>query len=135
MSENRVMYLMRVGNGVVGFALIKGVSMVISMVDASKETTRSIERNFVSRFSAQRIFAVGNGQADGGKHWEFVWLDYNNVIKSNQPDLPLETKKSGKPKIYEIQNKDGGFMVIKHDQELLDEDEVKLKLFAKSVNE
>ena len=66
-------------------------------------------------------------------------MDYDKVITCNKLEFPAKeffvpAKKSSKPKIYEIQNKDGGFLVVKHDHELLDEDEVKLKLFEKSVN-
>ena len=140
MSERKVMYFIKVGKGVVGFAMQNGVSLVSSLIDSTNMSKREIERNFVARFAAQRIFAIGKGNSDGGLHWEFEWLDYDKVITCNLFQLPLEqttkpVKKTSKPKIYEIQNKDGGFFVVKHDKELLDEDEVKLKLFEKSVNE
>lgn len=137
MSEKKVMYLIKVGDGVTGFAMQSGVGLLSSMINAKGMTKRQIESNFVSRFAAQRLYAVGKGKSDGGVHWEFVWLDYDKVITcGNQQEFFIEKPavKSGKPKIYEIKEKDNGFLVVKHDQELLDEDEVKLKLFEKSVN-
>lgn len=131
------MYLIKVGDGVTGFAMQSGVGLLSSMINAKGMTKRQIESNFVSRFAAQRLYAVGKGKSDGGVHWEFVWLDYDKVITcGNQQEFSIEKPvvKSCKPKIYEIKEKDNGFLVVKHDQELLDEDEVKLKLFEKSVN-
>ena len=137
MSERKVIYFIKVGNGVLGFAIQNGVGLLSSMIDATGMKKRDIETNFVARFAAQRLYAVGKGKSDGGVHWEFEWLDYDKVINcGNQQEFFIEKPavKSGKPKIYEIKEKDSGFLVVKHDQELLDEDEVKLKLFEKSVN-
>lgn len=137
MSEKKVMYLIKVGDGVTGFAMQNGVGLLSSMINAKGMTKRQIESNFVARFAAQRLYAVGKGKSDGGVHWEFIWLDYDKVITcGNQQEFFIEKPvvKSCKPKIYEIKEKDNGFLVVKHDQELLDEDEVKLKLFEKSVN-
>lgn len=137
MSERKVIYFIKVGDGVTGFAVQNGVGLLSSMINAKGMTKRQIESNFVSRFAAQRLYAVGRGKSDGGVHWEFVWLDYDKVITcGNQQEFFIEKPvvKSCKPKIYEIKEKDNGFLVVKHDQELLDEDEVKLKLFEKSVN-
>lgn len=41
---------------------------------------------------------------------------------------------TGKPKIYEVLDDGKGLRLIKHDKELLDEDEAKIKLFETAVN-
>lgn len=127
MSEKKVMYLIKVGDGVTGFAMQSGVGLLSSMINAKGMTKRQIESNFVSRFAAQRLYAVGKGKSDGGVHWEFVWLDYDKVITcGNQQEFFIEKPavKSGKPKIYEIKENGNEYSLIKHEKELLTSDEV-----------
>lgn len=67
----------------------------------------------------------------------FLWVDaetINETVLAGAPQqLPLiDTNR--KPKIYEVAVVDGGLKLIKHDAELLDEDEAKLKLFERAVN-
>lgn len=128
----KTLYLIKIDNkAVVGFSKYNGVGLVSAVIDRKGESDRQIEQNFSARFAAQNAF---HGVKGDRVHWSFVWLDYDKVIKSNQPELPIPQPKV-KPKLYEIQKQNDGFLVVKHDQELLDEDEVKLALFAKSANE
>ena len=128
----KTIYLIKIDNkAVVGFSKYNGVGLASAVIDRKGKTDRQIEQSFSARFAAQNGF---HGVKGDGVHWNFVWLDYDKVIKSNQPELPIPQPKV-KPKLYEIQKQDSGFFVVKHDQELLDEDEVKLALFAKSANE
>lgn len=127
MSERKVIYFIKVGNGVIGFAIQNGVGLLSSMIDATGMKKRDIETNFVARFAAQRLYAVGKGKSDGGVHWEFEWLDYDKVINcGNQQEFFIEKPavKSGKPKIYEIKQNGKDYLVITHDKELLTSDEV-----------
>lgn len=128
----KTLYLIKIDNkAVVGFSKYNGVGLVSAVIDRKGKTDRQIEQSFSGRFAAQNAFHDVKGDR---VHWNFVWLDYDKVIKSNQPELPIPQPKV-KPKLYEIQKQNDGFLVVKHEQELLDEDEVKLALFAKSANE
>lgn len=130
---SKIMYLIRVQQGVIGFADENGLGLGSFIIDTGKETRRSIEQKFVSRFSSQRHNIKGKNHFVDGR-WEFVWLDFNTIAKLEQPDLDLpEVKNKSKSKIYEIVNQDKGFLIVKHDKELLDEDEVKERLFENSV--
>lgn len=128
----KTVYFIKIDDkAVVGFAKHNGVGLVSAVIDRKGKTDREIEQSFSGRFAAQNGF---HGVKGDGARWNFVWLDYDKVIKSNQPELPIPQPKV-KPKLYEIKKQDSGFLVVKHDQELLDEDEVKMALFAKSANE
>lgn len=129
----KTMYFIKVGDkAVVGFAKYNGVNLVSAVIDRKGKTDRQIEQSFSQRFAAQNAYHDVKGD---NLRWNFVWLDYDKVIESNQPVLPIPPVPKSKPKLYEIKKQDTGFLVVKHDQELLDEDEVKLALFAKSANE
>ena len=129
----KTMYFIKIDDkAVVGFAKYNGVGLVSAIIDRKGKTDREIEQNFSCRFAAQNAFHDVKGDK---MRWNFVWLDYDKVIESNQPALPIPPAPKQKPKLYEIKKQDCGFFVVKHDEELLTEDEVKLALFAKSVNE
>lgn len=129
----KTIYLIKIDNkAVVGFSKYNGVGLVSAVIDRNGKTDRQIEQNFSGRFAAQNAFHDVKGD---GVRWNFVWLDYDKVIESNQPVLPIPPAPKTKPKLYEIKKQDSGFFVVKHDEELLTEDEVKLALFAKSANE
>lgn len=129
----KTMYFIKIDdNAVVGFAKHNGVGLVSAVIDRQNKTDRQIEQTFSNRFAAQNAFHDVKGDK---MRWNFVWLDYDKVIESNQPVLPIPPAPKAKPKLYEIKKQDTGFLVVKHDEELLTEDEVKLALFAKSANE
>lgn len=86
------------------------------------KSKKEIELIALGRFRSQMIHDGLNFSSRGIKN---VWLNFDEVLKKNTNE---------KPKLYEIKEKDGGVMVIKHEKPLYDEDEVKLMLFKDVVN-
>lgn len=102
-----------------------------------------IERITVERFHSQ-VQVLKQAGADipntyKTQKYNITWVTSadvfafaNNTFVNN---TFMATPATSKPKIYEIlENSNGGLTLVKHDKELLDEDEAKIKLFETAVN-
>lgn len=106
------------------------------------ESKRQIEKILSVRFGSQIVKARTDGvnikKSTGKGIYNFQWVDFESVENwINKPlDLPAApVVKKAKPKLYEVQiNPNGGLTLIKHEKELLDEDEAKIRLFEAAVN-
>ena len=99
----------------------------IISADGANEAMKKIKLNFLQNITINKN--IQQGWSKGTDRFEFIWV--------NKPKDDI--KEYHKPKVYQlIEETDGNgnkkFSFIKHSEELLDEDELKLKLFAETVN-
>lgn len=148
MKRKNTIVMMDLGDGVVsGFGYLDGIpagSCILSRNrDDMPHTQQDLEKMMKLRLYSQVIEWQKHGKKRHGKgkrmEWDIVWVDPQDVIvlahngKPVQIPLLSEPIKS-KPKIYEVVDDGNGLRLIKHDKELLDEDEAKIKLFETAVN-
>lgn len=148
MKKKNTIIMMNLGDGVVsGFGYLDGIpagSCILSRNrDDMPQTQQDLEKMMKARLYSQVIEwqKYGKKRLTNGKRmeWDIVWVDPLAVIdlanngKPVQIPLMSEPIKS-KPKIYEVVDDGNGLRLIKHDKELLDEDEAKIKLFETAVN-
>lgn len=148
MKQKNIIVMMNLGDGVVsGFGYLDGIpvgSCILSRNrDDMPQNQKDLEKMMKVRLYSQVIEwqKYGKKRLANGKRmeWDIVWVDPQNVIvlanngKPVQIPLLSEPIKS-KPKIYEVVDDGNGLRLIKHEKELLDEDEAKIKLFETAVN-
>lgn len=148
MKQKNIIVMMNLGDGVVsGFGYLDGIpvgSCILSRNrDDMPQTQKDLEKMMKVRLYSQVIEwqKYGKKRIANGKRmeWDIVWVDPQDVIvlanngKPVQIPLLSEPIKS-KPKIYEVVDDGNGLRLIKHEKELLDEDEAKIKLFETAVN-
>ena len=148
MKKKNIIIMMNLGDGVVsGFGCLDGIpagSCILSRnCDDMPQTQTDLEKMMRVRLCSRVIEwqKYGKKRSANGKRveWDIVWVDPQDVIdlanngKPVQIPLLSEPIKS-KPKIYEVVDDGNGLRLIKHDKELLDEDEAKIKLFETAVN-
>lgn len=97
-----------------------------------------IERIVVERFHSQ-IQVLKQGGADIPNTYKTIkhnitWISSADIFAFVNNTFVAKSA-THKPKIYEIlKNQNGGLTLVKHENELLDEDEAKIKLFETAVN-
>lgn len=127
------------------FGKREGVVLSSTVHLEEPESKRQIEKMLSVRFGSQTVKARTDGidikKSTGKGIYNFQWVDFESVENwLNKPlDLPAAPAapvvKKAKPKLYEVQiNPNGGLTLIKHEKELLDEDEAKIRLFEAAVN-
>ena len=148
MKKKNTIIMMNLGDGVVsGFGYLDGIpvgSCILSRNrDDMPQTQKDLERTMRTRMYSQVIEwqKYGKKRPANGKHmeWNIMWIDPKDVIdlaNNGKPvQIPLLNEPiKAKPKIYEVLDDGNGLRLIKHDKELLDEDEAKIKLFETAVN-
>ena len=99
---------------------------------------QEIERIALERFNSQ-VHILKQDGADIPNVYKTIkhtitWVSACDIYAFANNNFAAKSVNS-KPKLYEIQkNTNGGFTLIKHNAELLDEDEAKIKLFETAVN-
>lgn len=148
MKQKNIIVMMNLGDGVVsGFGYLDGIpvgSCILSRNrDDMPQTQKDLEKMMKVRLYSQVIEwqKYGKKRLANGKRmeWDIVWVDPQDVIvlanKGKPVQIPLLTEPiKSKPKIYEVVDDGNGLCLIKHEKELLDEDEAKIKLFETAVN-
>lgn len=148
MKHKNTIVMMNLGDGIVsGFGYLDGIpagSCILSRNrDDMPQTQTDLEKMMKIRLYSQVVEwqKYGKKRRANGKHmeWEIMWVDPQDVMvlaRNGKPvQIPLmEEPIKSKPKIYEVVDDGNGLRLIKHDKELLDEDEAKIKLFETAVN-
>lgn len=148
MKHKNTIIMMNLGDGVVsGFGYLDGIpagSCILSRNrDDMPQTQTDLEKMMKTRLYSQVVEwqKYGKKRRANGKSvgWNIVWIDPQDVIdlayNSKPVQIPLLNEPiKAKPKIYEVLDDGNGLRLIKHDKELLDEDEAKIKLFETAVN-
>ena len=107
-----------------------------------KASKKEIERILSVRFGSQAVKVRKDGinmaNVRSRNIYNFQWVDFESIENWINKPLKLTVTpevKNTKPKLYEIKSHpNGGLTLIKHDNELLDEDEAKIKLFEAAAN-
>lgn len=108
-----------------------------------KAYKEEVERVVIERFNSQFHVLKQAGANIPTTHKKtkhnITWLTSADVVAFANNTFANNTfvanPVTNKPKIYEIlENPNGGLTLVKHDKELLDEDEAKIKLFETAVN-
>ena len=148
MKKKNTIIMMNLGDGVVsGFGYLDGLpvgSCILSRNrDDMPQTQKDLEKMMRGRMYSQVIEwqKYGKKRPANGKRmeWSIMWIDPQDVIdlaNNGKPvQIPLLNEPiKAKPKIYEVLDDGNGLRLIKHEKELLDEDEAKFKLFETAVN-
>lgn len=149
MKNKNTIVMMNLGDGVVsGFGYLDGIpagSCILSRNrDDMPQTQNDLEKMMKARLYSQVIEWQKYGKKRSANRkrmeWDIVWVDPQDVMdlvnNGNKPvQIPLLSEPiESKPKIYEVVDDGNGLRLIKHDKELLDEDEAKIKLFETAVN-
>lgn len=148
MKKKNTIVMMNLGDGVVsGFGYLDGIpagSCILSRNrDDMPQNQQDLEKMMKSRMYSQVIEwqKYGKKRPANRKHmeWDIMWIDPQDVIdlaNNGKPvQIPLLNEPiKAKPKIYEVLDDGNGLRLIKHEKELLDEDEAKIKLFETAVN-
>lgn len=148
MKKKNTIIMMNLGDGVIsGFGYVDGIpvgSCILSRNrDDMPQTQKDLEKMMRTRLYSQVIEWQKYGKkrrATGVRmEWDIMWIDPKDVIdlanNGNPVQIPLLNEPiKAKPKIYEVLDDGNGLRLIKHDKELLDEDEAKIKLFETAVN-
>lgn len=148
MKQKNIIVMMNLGDGVVsGFGYLDGIPVGSCILSRNRDDMPQNQKDLEKMMKARLYSQVIEWQKYGKKRlatgectgWKIVWVDPQDVIdlvyngKPVQIPLLAEPIKS-KPKIYEVIDDGNGLRLIKHDKELLDEDEAKIKLFETAVN-
>lgn len=148
MKKKNTIIMMNLGDGVVsGFGYLDGIpvgSCILSRNrDDMPQTQKDLEKMMRTRLYSQVIEWKKYGKkrpADRKRmEWSIMWIDPQDVIDLANNGKPVQIQLlnepiKAKPKIYEVVDDGNGLRLIKHDKELLDEDEAKIKLFETAVN-
>lgn len=106
--------------------------------DSRKHIENQILNRFASQWMEWKHKGVQQAKVSGARvGFAIYWIDQRAIIDlalGSAPQQQMMPITSRKPKLYEVTVVEGGLKLIKHDAELLDEDEAKLKLFERAVN-
>ena len=144
-------YVISVGKGIyTAMGWYFGVPVSTSLLYRKETKKKTIEKDIISRFRSQvavwKTRGLHHEKPAGRVAWNFKYIDFDQFIKMylqavvNMPfdntDKKEVSSSNGLKKLYEItQGEYGEYIVKKHDEELLDENQVKLVLFQKVVNQ
>lgn len=148
MKNKNTIIMMNLGDGIVsGFGYLDGIPTGSCILSRNRndmpQKQKDLEKMMKTRLYSQVVEWQKYGKkrlADGKRmEWNIVWIDPQDVIDlayNGKPvQIPLLNEPiKAKPKIYEVLDDGNGLRLIKHDKELLDEDEAKIKLFETAVN-
>lgn len=140
--------MINLGDGVVsGFGYLDGIPAGSCILSRNRDDMPQAQKDLEKMMKVRLYSQVIEWQKYGKKlsanrervEWDIVWVDPQDVIdlaNNGKPvQIPLLNEPiKAKPKIYEVLDDGNGLRLIKHDKELLDEDEAKIKLFETAVN-
>ena len=144
-------YVISVGKGIyTAMDWYFGVPVSTSLLYRKETKKKTIEKDIMCRFRSQvavwKTYGLRHEKLDGRVAWSFKYIDFDQFIKMYPQavvNMPFDntgkkevSSSNGLKKLYEItQGENGEYIVKKHDEELLDENQVKLILFQKVVNQ
>lgn len=148
MKNKNTIIMINLGDGVVsGFGYLDGIPAGSCILSRNRDDMPQAQKDLEKMMKVRLYSQVIEWQKYGKKlsanrervEWDIVWVDPQDVIdlaNNGKPvQIPLLNEPiKAKPKIYEVLDDGNGLRLIKHDKELLDEDEAKIKLFETAVN-
>lgn len=140
--DKNLIVLMDLGKGVFNaYGWRKGVPLASAVLHGKGMSRGEVERAVRDRFHSQFHNDKANAKLVDRKrlNWEIRWIDPKEAAELGRAERPvqeplMDIAPKRKPKIYEVLDDGKGLRLIRHDAELLDEDEAKLKLFEMAVN-